>query len=844
MGNFISKHNIFFWYWSVVFLIIAIALGLTGIAFAIPFSVPAVLFVFGVIWSYFVLPFVQKKTQEKEHEKEDKIKEREHEIHEPIEFIHRHKIEPPVKPEPVTVPTPPTPYFAHPYPLQKNFTGRIKERTELTDWLDSDSPPVFVYSAIGGMGKSALAWYWLNEDILKRNPKPEGVIWWSFYDKEAGFENFLNHAIEYASCGKTNPKEIASTRDKMDKLQSILIEKQFLLVLDGVERVLRAYAGMGSPYQGDEVKENEKKDYKKCVDPNCERFLEMLAGIPKTKTLITTRICPEGLDELKGVKYKKLTQMDKADAVEFFEKQGVKGTRAEIEKVCCAHGYHPLCLRLLSGMIVKDMKYAGDIKAWTRHNPLPELVPKEHHILALAYDSLDGKKRALISKISAFRNPMDYDSLLIFNDFGSEEKFNDALIELTDRGLLFRDEKHNKFDLHPIVRKYCYDRLTDKKGVHSKLRDYFDAIPAPAKVESVDDLAAVIELYHHTVGAGRYDEAMDLFYNRFGKQLHFRFGAYQTIIELLRALFPDGEDKPPKLKDEDAQAWTLNALGNSYALSGQPGRAVPLFEMQNKLREKAGDKKNLAVGLGNLAQDQILIGELDAAESNLRRSIEISREIKDEFKEAVGHQEIGRLLAYRGNFEESKKELEIAIKIQQKIIHKQTEGLSYSYSSIRSLLMSNADEALNSAKKSCDIAFSRQNEADKIRAEYLLSAAYLMKGNLIQAENHLTDALTRDRKINLVELEPDILLEFAKLRFRQGHKEESLKFAREALLIADRCEYRLKQADIHNFLAEFYFNSDAGKAKEHAGIAKERAECGYAPALAKARGILNKIRGI
>ena len=58
------------------------------------------------------------------------------------------------------------------------------------------------------------------------------------------------------------------------------------------------------------------------------------------------------------------------------------------------------------------------------------------------------------------------------------------------------------------------------------------------------------------------------------------------------------------------------------------------------------------------------------------------------------------------------------------------------------------------------------------------------------------------------------------------------------------CEYRLAQADIHNFLAEFYFNSDAEKAREHAEIAAERASSGYVPALAKANEILNKIKGI
>jgi tetratricopeptide (TPR) repeat protein len=94
----------------------------------------------------------------------------------------------------------------------------------------------------------------------------------------------------------------------------------------------------------------------------------------------------------------------------------------------------------------------------------------------------------------------------------------------------------------------------------------------------------------------------------------------------------------------------------------------------------------------------------------------------------------------------------------------------------------------------------------------------------------------------MVELEPDILLEFAKLRFRQNHKEEALKFADEALQIADRCEYRLKQADIHNFLAEFYLAAgDLKPAKKHGKIAKERAECGYKPALKKTEKLLNDI---
>ena len=203
---------------------------------------------------------------------------------------------------------------------------------------------------------------------------------------------------------------------------------------------------------------------------------------------------------------------------------------------------------------------------------------------------------------------------------------------------------------------------------------------------------------------------------------------------------------------------------------------------------------------------------------------------------------LGYCLSLMGVLDKPPKLFEKALEIEIEHDHIQAQCINWAYRSIRSLLMSNVEEALRSAQKARELADVEKVERDIIRAEWLLGAAYILKGNLVEAEKHLTEALTRDRKINLVELEPAILLEFAKLRFKENHKEEALKFAVEALQIADRCEYRLKQADIHNFLAEFYL--DAGeleKAREHGEMAKERAECGYKHALEKAEKMLDEI---
>jgi len=743
------------------------------------------------------------------------------------------------------LPLPPMSYIAHPYPLQANFTGRLSERKELTEWFTNSDKPMFTYVAMGGMGKSALTWYWLYEDIIKKGLAPEGIIWWSFYDREARFETFLMKAIQYVSSGKVDPKKIDSTRDRMDALNKLLCEKRFLLVLDGVERVLRAYAGLGSPYQGDEVKEDERGDFRTCVEPHVGTFLQWLAGQDiKTKTLLTSRLCPKEMDDIDGCFHKDLKELPKEDAVEFFYRQGVKGTRAEIENACDPFGYHPLSLRLLSGMIVKDPKFPRDIVAWTRHNPLPELKGKEHNILELSYNSLDPQKQTLISKISAFRNPMEYESVKIFNEFKTEKEFDDSLIELKNRGLLLRDDKTNKYDLHPIIRRYCYDRLKDKEGVHSRLRDYFASIPESVKVESLDDLGPVIELYHHTVSSERYDEAVELYRDRLSDLLYYQFGAYNLDIDLLHALFSGGEDKPPSLKKDAYLAWIFNSLATSYSLSGQLKNAVPLYKRHNELQKRIGDKRNLAIGLGNLAcTAQIPLGDFKSAESNLRKKINIDQEIGAEFDKARGHSELGLLFAYQSKYDESEKELVTAISIQKKIEHKQTEGISWLYKGIKALFISDIEETLKMGKMARDLADVKRHEGDIIRAEWLLSSAYLAKKDLKEAEKHLNEALERERKINLVYSEPDVLLELAKLRFAQKRKEEALKLAKEALEIADRCEYRLKQADIHNFLAEFYIDAkDFDKAKEHIKIAKERAECGYKPTMDKAERLAKLIK--
>jgi tetratricopeptide (TPR) repeat protein len=857
------------------------------------------------------------------------------------------------------VPFPPQPCFAHSYPLQAHFTGRARERAALSEWLTRGerlTEPVFVIEAIGGMGKSALAWYWLHNDILPLNTDQwslAGLFWWSFYD-ERDTGRFLERAIAYVSGGKLDAQSIASDRDRVDALANLLRSARFLFVLDGFERALRTYARMDAAYRGDEVDAGEQ-NYRACADPNLGIFLRCLAsGGTLTKVLITSRLMPRELDELAGVRHLALTGMDAADAVEFFHQQGIRGTRAEIEPVGAAYGFHPLSLRLLAGALKQDPRYRADIQFAPRVNVLGERA--EQKILEFAYNSLPRQEQKLLSQLAAFRSSLKWETIeAIFapsvsaSDVGAKQsllrwlgiassqktllamtrapmtpgELAAAVTDLRERGLYLYDDATDTYDLHPLVRRYCYDRLDDRAATHERFRDYFATFPSPRKIQSLADLQPTIELYHHTVRAGRYDEAFALFRDRLESPTYFQLGAYQLCIELLRALFPDGEDKPPRLKKESDQAWTLDALANSYALAGLPRRAVPLFLASNDVDEKRGNKKGVAIGLGNVANRHAELGELQAAERNLRRGVEICREIKDEGMEATGRYELGRVLCYCGRYEDA--EQEFAIAFEMKRDHVQAQGIITAYRALRALLMGDASAALAAARRARafaeeDARTSYPVERDFIRAEWLMGAALVAarRGGVIppvlpilpntgdktsplqEAERHLQEALARDRAIGMVDHEAAILLEFAKLRFAQamtddqrpqteslpvgGRRQsavmqtttaddrrqtavesstvggrpsavalmqEAFNFAHEALEIAERCEYRLQQADIHNFLAEYWLaeadrrrvtddrksvvgqrssvSEAIAKAKAHAERAKELAWCDGAP---------------
>ena len=317
----------------------------------------------------------------------------------------------------------------------------------LSDWLANDGEhPLLVLRALGGFGKSALAWHWLHHDVdAARWPR---AVWWSFYEGDNQFDSFLRETLTYLG---VDLRSVPGPRQQADALLAHLRRPGTLLILDGFERGLRAFSSLMAAYQGDEAHRQTNKSANQqtgesanrqigegpnpqsairnpqsdrdCVSPIAEHFLRGLATLPgiRGKVLMTTRLRPRiveghGEELLLGCCERELTQMAPADAVAFFRGQGIRGGRAEIEAACAPYGYHPLSLRLLAGLIVRDLRQPGDIAAARRLDVSGDLIQRQHHVLEQAYESLPPDRRRLLSRIACFRGPVAHEALAALAD--------------------------------------------------------------------------------------------------------------------------------------------------------------------------------------------------------------------------------------------------------------------------------------------------------------------------------------------------------------------------------------------------------------------------------------------
>ena len=771
---------------------------------------------------------------------------------------------------PASISTHAKPHIEHPYLVPSHWIGRQTEMGILDSWLQDGPRSVCCMVAMGGMGKSSLAWMWLKERVEPNQEAfaLEGVFQWSFYEGEVSFERFTEGLSAYLG--------VPPARDRVTEITEHLRSHCVLLILDGFERLLRHYASVDAallPERGSEELESHERQ---CADRVVVRFLTNLAANSVAKAILATRLAPEELDAKAACFMMRLDGLSPQDAVTYLRANGIKGLDGELEQTARDYDFHPLSLERLVNVLHYDMEQPDDIRQAPHYETALGLAHRQAHILAQAYDTLPRSIAKFLSVLAAVRGRAHLDTILFLAKNRPGLHLPTALRRLEQDGWIAWDRQANTTGFHPVIRRYAYERLAGKTGLHQRLSRYYLAqIPnaqtalgetaskkwphpatlvppvQPGGFGGLGGVNEAIELYYHTARAARYDDACNLYYGLIHAQLYHEGGLYQACTELLSELFVDGWKRPPRLTNVHDQSWVVTAFAVAQSLLGRSRASVPLFELQIEAAQAAGNTEDEGLARGVLSEDLCALGYLARARGNLHEALRML--LRRDDTGAYVRRELGEILMNLGRFGASRRMLEAARVQFARAGAAQPQCVLWAHNARLCLLIGDAPAALKAARRSSDLANSVGNQRNLVWASWVLGRCLTAlaaedpgdgRAHLDEAGTHLTGALTRCRRTNLVELEPDILLAWAHWHRLRGGDVEARTFGEEALFIANRCEYRLNQADIHNFMANSFLHDDAEAAVMHATTAYERAWCDgppycYRPALDEAARTLD-----
>jgi hypothetical protein len=691
------------------------------------------------------------------------------------------------------------------------------------------------------MGKSALTWKWFN-DIAPIEMMPlAGRMWWSFYESDAYFDNFILSALAYVSHRPKEQIQQLPPHEREEELLNVLDSRPFLLVMDGLERILIAYARMDAARFADDDLDEKTANYiasklglpesatqsfvgqyglRKTADLRAGAFLRKLTRVRASRILISTRLYPADLQTstghtVPGCVSMFLTGLSNDDALNLWRDFGVTGSREALLPLFNTFQNYPLLINILAGKIAHYHRAPYDFERWRKDNPrfnpfsLP-LVQIKSHILSFALQGLSRPERKVLHVIAAYRTPATYDSLTVLlieigQELRDEQELDVTLTSLEDRGLLGWDRRSNRYDLHPVVRGLIWSMIGDdeKKHIYENMRRYFSSLPEidPSQVERLEDLTSAVELYNTLISLERYAEAFAVYRNRISFPMQHRLGTIRQQSELLEMLAAEGENGSSRLEHPEDRTFIRNALGEMYDFNGSPGLSLPIF--RQIIEDNQNERSILRTAFWYLSIGLIVCGQLREGEIVARRSLRASRQPPaDPCWEAESLAALAYGLSARAEFDDAERALSFALHLSENAGYFRMRRIVYAFWAQHYLNRGNPERALRSANLGWELCQSQSYQRDFIHLGRLQGLANLALGNIVLAKEQLLQAIARARAIGNLEEGVPASIALAELERRQGNAAAARELLDDILEPVERGPYPIYHTDALNLLAQ------------------------------------------
>ncbi|MEW6608042.1 MAG: NB-ARC domain-containing protein [bacterium] len=473
-------------------------------------------------------------------------------------------------------------------PPEPNFVGRTDMLKTISQWYRSKEVHISALVGWGGVGKSALVRKWF-DSLKENNIQPDGIFWFGFY-RNAYFERFLSTLFAYLSQDRFKLDDYRTSWQKIDKIKELLLEREYLIILDGLEEMQKSQSG---------------EEFGKMQHPEFADLLKYIADADfRGLCLITTRFPLSDIENYLSYQKLDVEELSKEDTRLLFQRVGVRGGDEEIDKIWEDFKGHTLSLVLLANYLVED--FGGDIK---KAGEIPKIEGKPQRMLLWYDKQLNENQRQFMKIFSLFRGTVgekEFEAIFQPRIKMDAFHFKQMVKDLVKRRLIAEG-----YTTHPLIKGY-FESIFDeeeKKSCHKAIYEYFGKI-AKDKPETLEEMQPLFEQVYHGCSAGLYDEVRkDVYREKIYRMEEWfitsKLGAWETNLSLAKTFFPNEDlSQMPLVSKKSAQSWLLNTAGMTLLNTGRPKEAEEPFLTAVQMTIEAKDWKNASIGYQNLADLQ------------------------------------------------------------------------------------------------------------------------------------------------------------------------------------------------------------------------------------------------
>jgi tetratricopeptide (TPR) repeat protein len=507
--------------------------------------------------------------------------------------------------------------YVHGVALPKTWADRSDEIERISLLLERYDVRVMNVVAIGGTGKTTIIRK--VAELLDRGAgRFDSLIWFSFY-RDDDVERFFLEACRYL-IPKFDPAEYGSTFERASLLQETIATRSTLIVLDGFEKIAN----------GGKVSRREMASF----------LSWLLSSSSRSTAVLTSRVRLNEFAESDGFLETELPDLQPDAAVKYLRSGGMVGPDRSVRQVADSYGCHALAL----AVYVDYVRFRSPTRD-VRDVDLPLTFPSEssiadrlNRLLLYYYTRLGLEERAILSWISASPRGLEMNELRSLSSrdltINCESLRDDSvtigpLRHLSSSVLITPNEDGPtvRFDSHPVIKAFCYDRLSphDRRRVHQQLLSLARALPVPADPATIQEIHPLLDVFWHALAVDDAETAYAAWLDDRVNRGLLWWGSYQPALEIVDQLL-----KSPTYRADTSRVTRGRLLGEAAILLVKLGRPQEALQAYSEAIACTGsDPERSLKLLLNMSEAQMEVGLFLDAERTIRKAELLFDQLRD-----------------------------------------------------------------------------------------------------------------------------------------------------------------------------------------------------------------------